>query len=445
MNFKDKIDNDKVIQSCFDILNQEKAYLVGGYIRDYFFGIESFDRDLVVEGERAEILADKIIEKLGGTKILLDDELKTYRVMLQDKENFFDITQTNSISEDARRRDFKINSIYYNFVTSEIYDPLNGLLDTSEKKLSTYSLDNLKDDPLRILRAFRFASSFGLKIELEILEFARNNANLLNNPAPERIKAELIKMFSGKHLIDVLKYATECGVMEIIFPIISRIKQIPPNSHHHLPLIEHLIETVNNLHSDSPYLRLAAYLHDAGKPDTWKIEENGRHRFIGHDTLGAEIIKKDLRRLKFSNTEIAHIVACIKHHIYPSALMQDSAVTNSAMLRFYNKTAPYSYDIIELARADRLSAKGPAITDESIVENHAALMKLEKFCREIDSKQKLAPPFLNGEDVKLIFSLPQGKIIGDILKNVREKQLLGEINSKEEAIELAGKIYKELV
>ncbi|MBQ3101468.1 CCA tRNA nucleotidyltransferase [bacterium] len=440
MNLKNKIKSDEIFSSCIDILQSEKAFLVGGYIRDCFLGLESLDRDLVVEGNRAEILADKIIEKLGGTKILLDEELSTYRVMLKDKENFFDITQTNSILEDARRRDFKLNSIYYNFITSEIFDPLNGLSALSNKKLSTYSLDNLKDDPLRILRAFRFASCFDLDIDNEILEFAKLSAHLLKNPAPERIKAELIKMFAGKNLVKALKLAVDYDVIEVIFPIIKRIKEIPPNSHHHLPLIEHLIETVNNLNSACPYLRLASFLHDAGKPDTWKIEENGRHRFIGHDTLGAEIIKSDLKRLKFSNSEIAHITSCIKYHIYPSALMQDSTVTNSAMLRFHNKTAPYSYDIIELARADRLSAKGPAITADSIEQNHNALSKLEEFCKQIDEQVALVPPFVNGEDIMTILDIPQGKIVGEILKELREKQLLGEIKSKDEAIDLARKI-----
>ena len=444
MNLTDKILKDEIIYSCLDILKEEGAYLVGGYIRDFFFGIDSLDRDLVVVGNRAEILADKIIQKVGGTKILLDEELNTYRVVLPDKENFFDITQTISFSEDARRRDFKINSIYYNFVTSEIYDPLNGLLDVSNKKLTTFTLENLIDDPLRILRAFRFASCYDLQIENDILEFASKNSRLLKKPSPERIKVELIKMFSGGNLVNVLKLAVNHGVMDIIFPIVTRIKQIPPNSHHHLPLIEHLIETVKNLNSDCPYLRLAAFLHDAGKPDTWKIEENGRHRFIGHDTLGADIIKKDLQRLKFSNQETGHIVSCIKYHIYPSALMQDEMVTNSAMLRFYNKTTPYCYDIIELARADRLSAKGPAITEESIAKNHNALSELENFCKSIDEKAKLAPPYLNGEDIMSIFSIPQGKIVGKLLNAVREKQLLGELTSKDEAIRFAKEIYSEI-
>ncbi len=443
MNLKNKILNDEIILSCLEILQEENAYLVGGYIRDFFFGINSLDRDLVVSYPRAEILADKIVQKLGGTKILLDEGLGTYRVVLQDKENFFDITQTNSILEDARRRDFELNSIYYNFYTSEIYDPLNGLLALSNKKLTTYSLENLKEDPLRILRAFRFASCFDLEIDQKILNFAKENANLLINPAPERVRAELIKMFSGKNLVNTLKFAVDFGVMEVIFPIIKRIKEIPPNSHHHLPLIGHLIESVNNLNSNSPCLRLAAFLHDAGKPDTWKIEENGRHRFIGHDALGAEIIKKDLTRLKFSNAEISHIVACIKYHIYPSALMQDCAVTSSAMLRFYNKTKPYHYDILDLARADRLSAKGPAITNESIEKNYQALCELRNFCKKIEEQVEAVPAFLNGGDVMRLLSVPQGIIIGEILKNAYEKQLLGEIASKDEALEFAKKYWDE--
>lgn len=444
MNLKNKISHDPIISSCLDILQDEEAYLVGGYIRDYFFGLDSLDRDLVVVGVRAQVLADKLAQKFDGVKILLDEELGTYRVMLPDKENFFDITQTNSISEDARRRDFELNSIYYNFVTSEIYDPLNGLLAISDKKLSTFSLDNLSDDPLRILRAFRFASCYDLKIEDNILDFAKNNAMLLKNPAPERIKAELVKMFAGKNIVGALQKAVDCGVMEVLFPIVSRIKQIPPNSHHHLPLIGHLIETVRNLDSACPYLRLAAFLHDAGKPDTWKIEENGRHRFIGHDNIGAEIVRGDLQRLKFSNSEISHIVACVKYHIYPSALMQDEAVTNSAMLRFYNKTKPYWRDILKLARADRLSAKGPAITDESIEKNHKALLELKNFCIKIEEQARLEPPFLNGNEIMAEFSIPQGRIVGEILTTVREKQLLGEIKSKDEALAFAQKIYNEL-
>jgi putative nucleotidyltransferase with HDIG domain len=183
------------------------------------------------------------------------------------------------------------------------------------------------------LRVFRFFSQTGFKIAPGILEFIKKNGALLNGVAKERINYEILKIFEGEHLIEALLKMQETGLLFEIFPPMKEVMRIPKNSHHHLDLFTHSLECIKNIKSDKPLLKLSALLHDIGKPPTWTIEEDtGRHRFIGHDKKGAQMAKKLLSDLKFSNKQIAYITKMIET-IYPSALCK-AKIRRKAMARF---------------------------------------------------------------------------------------------------------------
>lgn len=439
---------DKILDSIEDIIKNYRVFLVGGYLRNFFIKNEiSTDRDLVCVEEKentAYNLAQDISKKLQGTFIELDSENKIYRVVLKDKINFFDVSKAldNNILKDAKRRDFTINSIFYDLNKKEIFDPQKGIDDIKNRILRTEDNNNLIDDALRFLRLYRFQSQTGFEIEGSLENFVKSNFHLIENIAKERINHEIIEIFKGKYLNQTLLKMFDDGTLEQIFPFVKEIKKIPSNTHHHLDLIHHSIETVNNIRLNNPLLKIAAFYHDIGKPSTWTIDETtGRHRFIGHDIKGAEIAKKELSNLKFSNKQIEYISKMIKYHIYPATLA-DLEEPKKAFARFVRKLADDAPDIIELSRADRLSAQGSAITKEMTEKAINHLENLLNYYNEVKTMVQDPKPLLNGNEVAQILNLKPSKQIGEILNEIKEAQLAGEIRTKDEAEKLIKRLYK---
>ena len=427
---------DDLIEKIKEHNTDDEIYLVGGYLRNYFINKSiSYDRDIVCI-RNSYSFAKKLADKLNGTFIELDNENKIYRVVLEDKTNYIDISQAlnNNIEQDAFRRDFTINSIYYDIKNDKILDYTNGINDIKNKIIRTTNLNNILDDPLRLLRLYRFYSITNFEIEEELSEFVKNNIEKINSVAKERINYEIMQIFSSKYLVNTLLKMLEDNVLEYIFPFVKEVKKIPPNSHHHLDLIHHLIETVNNIRLDKPLLKLAAFYHDIGKPSTWTIEESGRHRFIGHDTVGGELVKEELKKLGFSNKQINYISKLERYHIYPCSLINAGEDNKKAKARFIRKLGDEVPDVIELARADRLSAQGEAITKDMVDLTLNHLENLLEYYAEIKNTFVMTP-LLNGEDVMNILNIKPSKKVGEILENLKEMQIAKEITTKKEALE----------
>lgn len=429
---------DNVLDLIAPFIKDKEVYLVGGYLRNFFLKNEvSFDRDLVTTSPSKD-LAKTIADELFGTFIELDSENKIYRVVLEDKKNFFDITETKDILLDSKRRDFTINSIFYDLNKKEFFDPCSGIKDIKNKTIRTPDLNNLKDDPLRLLRLYRFYSQTGFKIENSLETFTKENFSLVLNCAKERINHEIIEIFKGEFLSQTLLKMFEDNALEKIFPFIKEIKRVPSNSHHHLDLVHHSIETARKIKSDNPLLKIAAFYHDIAKPLTWTIEPEGRHRFIGHDIVGSEIVKEELSALKFSNKQIAYISKMIKYHIYPATLIncEDS---KKAFARFIRKLGEDSADIIELSRADRLSALGPDVTKEMVERALNHLDNLLDYYNKVKNEVKNPAPLLSGKEIMDILNLKPSKLVGEIKDSLLEAQLSGEVKTPLEAINFIKK------
>ena len=432
---------DEILNSIKELAKGEKTFLVGGYLRNYFLNNTiSYDRDLVVE-KNSYALAEKIAKKLDGTLVELDNINKIYRVCLKDKKNYFDVSEAleNNIEKDAKRRDFTINSIFYDLNEEKIYDPFNGINDIKNKIIKTVNLQNMLDDELRFLRIYRFMSLTGFKIDETLTDFSKKNFHLVKNVAPERINYEIIKIFEGEYLTQTLLKMLDDGALEIIFPFVKEIKRIPSNSHHHLDLIHHSIETVNLIETSNPILKIAAFYHDIGKPRTWTIEPVGRHRFIGHDIKGAEIVKKELKTLKFSNKQIEYISKMIKNHIYPASLINASKENNKAFAKCVKKLGVDFLDVIKLSRADRLAAQGEAITPDILEKSLKHLDELENYYHSVQNIIENPKPLLNGKEIMEILNIKPSKQVGKIMDELVEMQLTGEIKDKTEAVEYVKK------
>lgn len=441
------------IKDDFILKNINEGYLVGGAVRDFLMGKNTVDRDIAIVG------AEEFAKKIDGTFIVLDEENKIYRVVLEDKINYLDISelQGGSIEEDLKRRDFTINAVAYDLNKEGFVDVTGGLEDLKNGILRHIKDENFEDDPLRVLRAFRFYAITGFEMSKDLETAINKYKHLALNPSKERIMYEIMKLFGGKYASKALLKMDEFGLLEEIFPSVKEMKKVPPNTHHHLDLFHHVVETVCNIeelydnaaepvknHLDQTdfggfprinHLKLAGFLHDIGKFSTWTIEESGRHRFIKHDDVGSKMCVPFLKGLKFSKKQIEYISCMIKNHIYPSNVVAAPDLNDKVMMRYIRKMENNIIDNIILAKSDRLSARGEAITEEIISENLNGLDKLLNFYLEKRETMQPLPKFLDGFEVMKLKGIKQSPELGNIMKALNEAQLNGEINTKEEAIE----------
>lgn len=444
------------IKDDFILSQIKEGYLVGGAVRDALLGKSTCDRDIAIKG--AEEFAHKIAEKFDATFITLDSEFKIYRVVLQDKVNYLDISeiQGETIEEDLMRRDFTINAIAYDLKTEEFIDVTGGVEDLKNGVLRHIKDENLAEDPLRILRAFRFASVTGFEMTSELQAAIRKYLPLALNPAPERINYELMKFLGGQHAAKMLLSLDEFGLLEKIFPCVNEMKRVTPNSHHHLDLFHHVVETVRQIeigYENAPqeirehldkvdfggfprinHLKLAGFLHDIGKFSTWTIEPTGRHRFIKHDDVGSKMVVTLLRQWKFSKKQIEYISCMIKNHIYPSSVLDAPDLNEKVMMRYLRKMEDNVIDNIILARADRLSARGVDVTEAMVKNNLDGLDKLLNFYLEKRETLVPLPKLVDGKEIMEIKGIKPSPLLGEIINALHESQLNGDVMNREDAL-----------
>ena len=470
ITIQEKIKSDKILSKIAEKFPDTEIYVVGGFVRDCLMNKESYDRDLIVINEDAKDFSHKLEKIFDSTFIPLDDENKIYRLVLKDSENIhnpdmIDVTNPieGSLERDLRRRDLTINAIAVNIHTGEITDMFGGVADIKNKTINYIEESNFVDDPLRLLRVYRFQAALDFELGSDTIMAICNHTDLISKPAKERVLYELMKLFNGKYTATALLNMNKTWLLEEIFPVVKEMKQVPPNTHHHLDLLHHVIETVNQIqllyensddkvkeHLDKcdfggfprlAHIKLAGFLHDIGKFSTWTIEKDtGRHRFIKHDDVGSKMVKSILKELTCSNKQIEYISEMIKNHIYPSAMMREDS-TEKTMMRYLRKLGDNVIDNIILAKADRLSARGEAVTDEMVEQNMSNLDRLQNFY--FDSLDRLTPlpKLLSGNDVMQLLNIKPSPKLGEILDALYEAQLDGDVTSKDEAIQFVKKFY----
>lgn len=459
-----QIKSDSIISKIAEEFPDNKIFVVGGTVRDFLLGKKSYDKDLIICGMEAKEFAEKLHKIFESAYVPLDEENKIYRIVLHksadnEPQNMIDVTNPigDSIEQDLRRRDLTINAIAVDIHTGEVLDLFGGISDLQNKLLNYIEEINFVDDPLRLLRVYRFQATIGFELTPETLNAVCKYTDLIQKPAKERINYELMKLFNGDFTEKALLNMNKTWFLEKIFPVVKELKQVPPNTHHHLDLFHHSVETVKQIQilyeqADEQvkehlnkvdfggfprlaHLKLAGFLHDIGKFSTWTIDQDtGRHRFIKHDDVGAKLAKPLLKKLCFSNKQIEYVSDLIKNHIYPAQLMTSADVNEKAMTRYFRKLGDNVVDNIILAKADRLSARGEAITEEMVEQNINGLNKLLDFY--FVSLETLAPlpKLIDGHDVMQILNIKPSPLLGEILNVLHEKQLDGEINTKDEAI-----------
>lgn len=448
-------------------LLKENVYFVGGAIRDILNDKKDItDIDIVVD-EPLEIIKElKKITKF--TTVVLDQDFGVYRIYFPEKEIYIDLSkiQGKNIFEDLERRDFSINAIAVRWLKNsfQLIDPFDGIKDIDKRIIKTIKRKNLIDDPLRIIRAFRFNAELGFEIENRTLSFIRELKFLINKSAPERIKFELSKIFQTNQSHKTIRFMYECGIIQEIFPFLSSYKDFFSGKRHVYDLWEHSLKTLENiekftLNKNYPFdfddklfymetekefnyltiLKISALLHDVGKLFAYD-DKGDKITFYRHEIYGADYLSNLLVEKRFSKDTVEAIVKIIRYHMYPFHLVisNNKNLSPRIYLRLKKDLDELVPFVFLLFIAD-ISATNMDRETKSMIEESVKMYNKYLEMKGNDIKYK---PLLDGNDVKRILNLQEGPEIGKIIQRLREAQLNGMLHTKEDAENYIKQIYE---
>jgi len=476
------------------------VYLVGGAVRDALLSRPIHDLDFVLE-RNAIKTARHIADALHADFYPLDLERDTGRVivtgadgthMLMDFASFRGADPATglgqSLETDLQGRDFTLNAIALKLSDNSLYDPLGGAMDLKEKRLRACSLSTFTDDPVRILRGIRLAANFGFHILPETRAAMKAAAGSLGKVSPERLRDELFRILDGSQPAACLRALDLLGVLEKILPELSALKgveQIPP---HTQDVWEHTLATVGHLEKDLSALKpeydpesasdllhgllvlrigryrrqigealmtrltadrsrrsllfLAALFHDIAKPQSKKMDEAGQVHFWGHDQQGAEMLTGRARALALGNDEIQWLEVIVRNHmrihfLTDRLVREGKPPSRRAIYRFFRDTGPAGVEVCLLALADLRATYEQTLPQETWTAALEVVRTMLEAWYE-KKEEKLTPqPLLDGNDLMRELSLQPGKKIGELLEAIREAQAVGEVSTKEQALDLA--------
>jgi len=448
--------NDNIFRMLSEIIETEgiKAWVIGGYVRDYLLDRDHADKDIdiVVVGNGIEI-SRKVARKLGpGIKVSVFKNFGTAMFRYEDydiefvgarKESYNrnsrkPVVESGTLEDDQKRRDFTINALAISLskdTYGEVLDPFNGMQDLREKIIRT-PLDpdiTFSDDPLRMMRAVRFAVQLDFSIDEITLSSIARNAERIKIVSQERIIIELNKIIMCKNPSRGFILLEKTGLLEIIFPELDNLKGVEKREGKaHKDNFLHSLKVLDNISrkTDNIWLRWAALLHDIAKPATRKYDPVTGWSFHGHEFLGGRMIPEIFRRLKLPmNDRMKYVRKLVDLHLRPIALSQD-IVTDSAVRRLLFEAGDDIDDLMMLCEAD-ITSKNEA-TKKRHLENFKLVRLKLKEIEEKDAVRNFKPPVDGGEIIRT-FGIKPGKEVGIIKNAIREAILDGIIPNEYEA------------
>ena len=469
-----------------------RIYVVGGTVRDRLLGRPIYDLDLAVPGDGLA-LARRLADHFRGAYYALDEARSTGRAILPGAEGQYLIvdvarfrglepaqpsTPEQGLAADLDDRDFTINALAADIrALDDVIDRHGGLKDLADGLIRPVSEHGILDDPLRALRAVRLAAGLDFALAPETEALIRRDGAALSQVSGERVRDELARLLAQPRAAGYLDQLDRLGLLTVIFPELEPLRGTTQSPPHHLDALEHSLETVRGLEAvlgalgalDSspspvstlhlaelaPYagrllahvsqklgeerprlvtLKLAALLHDTGKPGTRSVEAGGRIRFIGHESESVSITAEALRRLRFNRAEVRLASTIIQYHSRPLQLASQESVSSRAVYRFFRDSGEAGVDVLLHTLADHLAkgSSGAQGDTWSRLLSLVARMLADYYER---AAEKVDPPsLLDGNDLMLQFGLPPGPQIGVLLELVREAQVSGEVRTRQEAL-----------
>jgi putative nucleotidyltransferase with HDIG domain len=428
-------------------LIKSDAFVVGGYVRDIFLKRESKDIDIVVLGSGIE-LAQNIGNRLDvpvsifrnfGTAMIRFDGLEIEFVGARKesyrRESRKPIVETGTLDDDQKRRDFTINAMAIHLTESnfgELIDPFDGVKDLQQHLIRT-PLDpeiTFSDDPLRMMRAIRFAAQFHFNIDAKAFRAIKKNKERINIVSIERITDELNKIISSPKPSIGFDLLFQSGLLQIIFPQLCLLHGVEYiNGKGHKDNFYHTLQVLDNVskNSDDLWLRWSALLHDIAKPATKKYEEDQGWTFHGHEDKGARMVKHIFKHFKLPlNEKMKFVEKMVQLHLRPIVLAKEF-VTDSAIRRLLFDAGDDIDELMILCHADITTKNEYKV--RKYKENFQIVQEKLKEVEEKDRIRNWQPP-VTGEDIMITFGLNPGKEVGQIKNVIREAILEGEIKNE---------------
>ena len=435
------------------------AFVVGGYVRDFYLGRPSTDIDVVVVGSGiglAEELGRELRTKVSVYKTFGTAALRTRGVEVEfvgaRKESYVRDSrkpqvEAGTLEDDQRRRDFTINAMAWSLAEEDfgrLVDPFDGMRDLHEGIIRTPCDPDVtfSDDPLRMMRAVRFASQLNFRLFPETFEAIVRNRERIGIVSRERIAVELNKIVLSPVPSVGFDLLERTGLLELIFPEMQRLKGIERRGQHaHKDNFYHTLKVLDNVAavSDDLWLRWAAILHDIGKPKTRRFEAGGKVSFHRHDAVGAKMTRKRLKALHFDHHMVEDVSELVNLHLRFHGYVEEPW-TDSAVRRYVKDAGPLYERLNRLTRADTTTQN-----KRKAMMFSAAMDEMEQRVRDLKEKEDFDAirPDLNGDEIMQLLSIEPGPMVGKAYKHMLEYRLDNGPVERDVAVAELERWYKE--
>ena len=455
-----------------EALAGQRAWLVGGAVRDELLRRPIADLDLVVDGD-VRSAARSLARAVRGPAFELSGEFGAWRVMAGDRSWQADLSplRGGSLVADLALRDFTVNAMAQPLDGGARVDPHGGAADLAAGRLRAVGPRAFADDPLRALRLVRLAAELGMEPEQSTSALAREQAAGVAAVAQERVFAEFKRILARN---DVARSLARMDALELtasILPEVAALRGVEQNRYHHADVHAHTIEVLEQAialqadpgemlgaeHAEAVRallaeplsdeldrgvaLRLGALLHDAAKPATLGRREDGSPTFLGHDREGAQLAREVLTRLRAGEKLKAHVAALVRHHLRLGFLVHERPLSRRALYRYLTTCEPVEVDVTLLSVADRLATRGRK-AGESIAR-HLELAREVLPAAFAWRAQGRREPLVRGDKLAQALGLAQGPQLGRLLAAIDEARYAGEVGTPDEAIALAGRLRED--
>ncbi len=447
-------------------LRDERAWLVGGAVRDRLLGRDVDDHDVVIDGD-VRVAARHLALEIGGPAFELSDRFGAWRVIGPGRGWHADLTPLRhaTIEQDLAQRDFTVNAIAEPLLGGALIDPHAGAADLAERRLRMVGPEAFEADPLRSLRLARLACELGLAPEPETLAAARVAGPQVVGIAQERVFAELRRIVVSDTAVRGLELMDDVAVTNAVLPELDDLRGVEQTPYHHRDVHGHTLEVLQatiDLERDpsavlgddvaAPVaallaepladeltrggaLRFGALLHDIAKPATRTDFGGGRVGFPGHDELGAAMARDALARLRTSERLRAHVAALTRHHLRLGFLVHSRPLSRRDVYRYLRACEPVEVDVTLLTVADRLATRGRKA--EQAIAGHMDLAREilgEALAWRAAPKQM---PLVRGDELAAALGIAAGPRLAPLLDAIAEARFAGEVATHEDAVALA--------